>query len=311
MNRLSITCVVTASAVLSVAVAGQPAGQSPELREGVFDKGRTPLSSALPHISLPRRQEADLSNGLHVTVVQDRRAPQARIQLVIRGAGGYFDPPDHIGLAQFTAANALEGTATRSSADIAEQLDRLAATLTTSAEMNAEDATFTAIVLTEHLDAVLDIMADVVTHATFPGEEWARYKAQAAARLTQQRANPDFLARERFAMLIAGDHPDARIAPTRPALDKTTRESLVAFHRERYVPDYGVVAIVGDVALPSVMSKLEARLSGWRAAGKPTPRVSDRVAPGARGFEPRRPGRFVVSLCSNFLRGSSPSRLAR
>ena len=46
-------------------------------------------------------------------VLEDRRAPQVTIQLSMRGAGGYYDPADHAGLAQFTAANLREGTATQ------------------------------------------------------------------------------------------------------------------------------------------------------------------------------------------------------
>ena len=131
--------------------------------QAVVEKGRAPVSNQLLQIKLPRPAEADLSNGLHVLVLEDRRAPQVTIQLIIRGAGGYFDPPERLGLALFTAANLREGTATKSSAAIAEQLERLAATLTVTSSMSEEDATVSASALTEHVDAVLDLMAEVVT----------------------------------------------------------------------------------------------------------------------------------------------------
>ena len=277
--RLSGTSVVIATAALLVAIGGRPSGQGTgESAKRSSDKGRAPVSNALPRVTMPRLQSAELSNGVKVVVVEDRRAPQARIQLVVRGGGGFFDPPDGMGLAQFTADNSLQGTATRSAVDIAEQLDRVAATLAVSAEMNAEDATFAATVLTEHLDAVLDMMADVVQHPTFPSAEWARYRTQVAARLAQQRTDPDFLARERVASLVAGSHPEGRIAPSSAVLNRTTPESLMAFHRERYVPDHSLVAIVGDVRLPVVVKKLESRFGGWRASGRPMPRVSDPAA---------------------------------
>ena len=150
---------------------------------------RTSCSS----IKLPRPQEADLPNGLHVMVLEDRRAPQVTIQLSMRGAGGYYDPADHAGLAQFTAANLREGTTTKSTTEIAEQLDRLSATLNVTAGMSSEDATISASALTEHVDAVLDLMADVLLNPTFPEQEFARYKTQTRAQLLQQRANPGFL----------------------------------------------------------------------------------------------------------------------
>jgi zinc protease len=208
-------------------------------------------------------------------VLEDRRAPQVSIQLSMRGAGGYYDPATHIGLAQFTAANAREGTATRSSAEIAEQLERIAATLNVSAGLSSEDATISASALTEHVDVVLDLMADVLLNPTFPEQEFARYKTQTRAQLLQQRANPGFLAQERFSLVVAPDHPDGRISPSVAALEKTTRDDLVTFHRARYVPEHAVIAIAGDISMADAMKKIQARLGGWKKTGTPAPQVAD------------------------------------
>jgi zinc protease len=266
-----LLCLVAAA----TAAAQTPGPQSPPSSAGVVPKGRAPVSDTLLTITLPRPQEADLPNGLHVMVLEDRRAPQVSLQLSMRGAGGYYDPADHAGLAQFTAANLREGTATRSSADIAEQLDRLSATITVTTTMSSEDATIAGSALAEHLDVVLDLMADILMNPTFPDQEFARYKAQTRAQLVQQRAQPGFLAIERFSLVMAGDHPDGRVAPTPASLDKTTRGDLVAFHRARYLPDHAVLAVAGDVSMAEAMKKIQARLGGWKKAGTPPPTVTD------------------------------------
>ncbi|HJU41423.1 MAG TPA: pitrilysin family protein [Vicinamibacterales bacterium] len=260
---------------VAVALAGVITPAREQASQAVVEKGRAPVSSQLLQIKLPRPAESDLSNGLHVMVLEDRRAPQVTMQLIVRGAGGYFDPADHHGLAQFTAANLREGTATKSSAAIAEQLERLAATVAVNTSMSEEDATVSATSLTEHVDQVLDLVAEIVTAPAFPEQELSRYKAQTRAQLMQQRANPGFLARERFSVVVAGSHPDGRIAPSVEALDKTTRESLVAFHKARYVPDHGVIAIAGDISLAEAIKKLESRFAAWKKTGIAAPRVSD------------------------------------
>lgn len=270
MNRPVLGLIGAAFALVSAIPSA-----SEQASQAVVEKGRAPVSSQLLQIKLPRPAEADLSNGLHVMVLEDRRAPQVNIQLIVRGAGGYFDPPDRPGLAQFTAANVREGTATKSSAAIAEQLERLAATLTVTATMSDEDATVSATALTEHVDAVLDLMAEVVTAPAFPEQELARYKAQTRAQLVQQRANPAFLGQERFSSIVAGAHPGGRIAPSLDALEKTTRESLAAFHKARYIPDHGVIAIAGDISLPDAVKKIEARFASWKNTGAAAPRVED------------------------------------
>ena len=168
---------------------------------GVVFKNKAPVSDKLLEIKLPRPQEADLPNGLHVMVLEDRRAPQVTIQLSMRGAGGYYDPADHAGLAQFTAANLREGTTTRSTTQIAEQLDRLSATLNVTAGMASEDATISASALTEHVDAVLDLMADVAAQSDVSGAGvCAVQDTDARAVDCSSERIPNFLAHERFSV---------------------------------------------------------------------------------------------------------------
>jgi zinc protease len=118
-------------------------------------------------------------------------------------------------------------------------------------------------------------MADVLLNPTFPELEFGRYKTQTRAQLIQQRSQPGFLAQERFSIVMAGDHPDGRVAPSPATLEKTTRSDLVSFHRARYVPDHAVIAIAGDISLADAMKKIEARLGSWKKAGTPAPQVID------------------------------------
>ena len=278
-------------------VFGRQQTQEPPSTSGVIFKNKAPVSDKLLEIKLPRPQEADLPNGLHVIVLEDRRAPQVTVQLSMRGAGGYYDPADHAGLAQFTAANLNEGTSTRSTTEIAEQLDRLSATLNANAGMSSEDATITGTSLKEHVDVLLDLMTDVLLNPTFPEQEFARYKTQTRAQLLQQRANPGFLAQERFSSVIAGDHPDGRIAPKPEVLDKTTRDQLVAFHRGRYGPDHAVIAMAGDITMAEAMKKIQARLSSWKRIGSPVPTVTDPAALKTSGiFLVERPNSVQTNL---------------
>ena len=253
-----------------LAAASHPSGQAPQAPppSTISMKGKAPVSNTVLRVSLPKPKEADLPNGLHVMVIEDPRAPQVTMQLVIRGAGGYYDPPDHFGLAQFTAANLREGTAKRTSPEIAEQLERLAATVTVNAAMSSEDATLNASALREHFDEVLDLAADVVLTPAFPEQELTRYKAQTRAQLTQQRTSPNFLAFERFSLAVADGHPDGRMAPTVEALDKTTRASLAAFHKAHYVPDHAAIAITGDITMAAALKAIQTRFGGLAEVGR-------------------------------------------
>jgi predicted Zn-dependent peptidase len=282
---------IAAATALVAAQAPQPADNTTRL------KGKAPVSNTVLRVSLPKPQEADLPNGLHVMVLEDPRAPQVTVQMAIRGAGGYYDPADHFGLAQFTAANLREGTAKRTSPEIAENLERIAATVNVTAAMSSEEATLTASALREHFDQVMDLAAEVVLTPAFPEQELARYKAQTRAQLMQQRAQPNFLAFERFSQVVAEGHPDGRMAPTIEAVEKTTRDSLVAFHKSHYVPDHAVIAITGDITMAAALKAVQSRFGGWAKSGAAPPTVSDPVGLADPGvFLVARPNSVQTSL---------------
>ena len=90
-------------------------------------KNRAPVNKEVLRVTLPKPKEADLSNGVHLLVLEDHRTPQINFSMIIDGAGGYYDPPAVPGLASFVASLMREGTTTKTSEQISEQLDRLAA----------------------------------------------------------------------------------------------------------------------------------------------------------------------------------------
>ena len=61
-------------------------------------------------------------------VLEDHRVPSVQFEIIMIGAGGYYDPPGMPGLADTTASLMDEGTTTKSSEQIAQALDTMAAT---------------------------------------------------------------------------------------------------------------------------------------------------------------------------------------
>jgi hypothetical protein len=86
-------------------------------------KGLAPVNKEVLKIKLPRPAEADLSNGAHLMVLEDHRVPSISFQIIMMGAGGYYDPADLPGLADTTASLMDEGTATRRPSKSRRRLD--------------------------------------------------------------------------------------------------------------------------------------------------------------------------------------------
>ena len=263
---------VTTLAALSLAAMTLSA-QEPSPTRGVVRKGKVPVSDEILKIKLPHASEATLPNGLHLIVLEDRRLPQISFQLLIPGAGGYFDPAEQPGLASFTASLMREGTPSRKSNQISEQLELMAATLNFGAGSSPE-ASITGSCLSDQAVRLIDLAADVLLHPAFPEEEIAPFKQRTRAALAQRRANPGLLAAEVFSRAVYGSHPAARISPTLAALERLTREDLVAFHRAHYLPDRAVLAVAGDVSMLQARVVVESKLGGWT---KPTVSVTTSV----------------------------------
>ena len=50
---------------------------------------------------------------------------------------------------------------------------------------------------------------------------------------------------------------------------------LVDFHRDRYVPDNGVLAIAGDISMAEARKVIDSKLGGWKKRGTAAPLVED------------------------------------
>jgi zinc protease len=258
---------------------GAPA-QGPQSITGAEIKGRAPVNKEILKVKLPTAQEATLSNGLRVVLLESHRVPTFTMQMVVL-SGGLSDPADYHGLAQFTAALLREGTATRKSKDIAEQTDTLGGTLTAGSGLSSFTTNITTSGLVENLDPALEIFADVVRNPAFPQEEVDKYKTRLLQQLQFQRSIPQFLAAERFQRAIYGDHPAGLVAPPAASLKRMSTADLAKFHSTYYRPNNAMLTIVGDVTLKELMPKLEKAFGAWQRADLPPMTIPAAPAQGA------------------------------
>jgi zinc protease len=207
-------------------------------------------------VKLPKAVESKLGNGLTIMVMEDHRLPTVTVRLVMQGAGALNDPEDMPGLASLTAAMLKEGTTTRSSKQIAEEIERLGAGINASAPWGSNGANVSASGLSDNTGQWLNLAADLVLNPTFPASELSKLKQRMKVQLQQQRSSPFFLMQERFNRAIYGNHPAAVTSPTLESLDKITAEMLIKFHREHYTPQNAILGIAGDIKPADLLQML-------------------------------------------------------
>ena len=212
-------------------------------------------------LNLPLSFEMALSNGLRVVVVEQSRLPLVSFRLAFR-TGDAFDPPGLPGLTDTLTSMLVEGTESRTSRQIAEEVARLGATLNAGA--TSDYTTVAASSLAAFADDALELLADVSLRPSFPEHELQLAKANAQQNLIAQRAQPSFLASEAVARVIFGQHPYSVVSPTPESIEATTRERLLAEHRAKFVPNNAVLFVVGDVSREQTLARVEELFSLWQ-----------------------------------------------
>jgi predicted Zn-dependent peptidase len=323
------TLALASTPIVAQRPAGQPqTGPAGQSVTGADIKGKAPVNKEILKVTLPKAQEATLSNGMRVVLLENHRVPTFTMQMVIL-SGGLSDPSNYHGLAGFTAALLREGTATRKSKDIAEQMDTLGATLNAGTGLSSFTTNITTAGLVENFDQTLDIFTDVVRNPKFPQEEVDKYKQRQIAQLQFQRSIPQFLAAERFQRAIYGEHPAGLIAPPTESIKRITSADLAGFHSTYYRPNNMILTIVGDVTLKEIVPKLEKAFGNWQKGDVPLTKIPAAPEMGAMriqlidrpgsvqtvlqlgnlGIERTNPDYFAVQVMNQILGGGPASRL--
>src|ERR1041384_3846330 len=211
-------------------------------------------------ILIPTPRETTLANGLKVVVVEDSRLPLVSYRLAFR-VGGAFDPPEIPGLTDLLAGLLPEGTESKTSREIADEVARIGASL--SAGANSDYTIIAASALAQFNDPIMGLMAEVILEPSFPENEVELAKQNTKESLRQQRAQPSFLASEMVSRIMFGDHPYSVVAPTPESIDRSTREEFDKFHRTKLVPNNAVFIVVGDVRYDEIVSRVASLFSTW------------------------------------------------
>jgi zinc protease len=264
MKRFTLIPALVLALLSATIQAAVPQEQLQEDISKVERKNRAPVSKDILRVKLPQATEKTLSNGLTVLIMENHRLPLISLQYNISGAGPIYEPANLPGLASTTAQMLSQGTKTRTSVQIAEQIAQLGASLNAASGFGSSSTVISASGLADNFEKWFGLANDLLLNPTFPADELNRLKQRQKAQLGQQRTSPTFLSNETFSRAVYGAHPASRISTTNEAIDAFTPDLLGNWHRDRYVPQNALLAIAGDVRASDLIPKLEMLLAGWK-----------------------------------------------
>ena len=208
------------------------------------------------------------ANGMTVLFLEQHFLPTVEIHALVK-VGSAQDPPDKAGLANLTASLLDEGTQTRTSRQMAEQIDFVGGSLEAHA---AEDfTTASARVLKKDADLGFALLADMLKHPAFQKQEFERVRTQILGEILSDDDDPGNVAMKAFHQLIFHGHPYSW--PARGAedtLNKITVADVQQFHAREYLPNQTILVIVGDLTQDQATTLVQTHFGSWKK-GPPSP----------------------------------------
>ena len=217
---------------------------------------------------LAPRLERTLPNGLRVIVTRQTVVPKVSVTLTLM-SGFASDPADLTGLASMTGEMIQEGTKTRPSQKIREEIFGMGGSL--SSTSSQDYTSVSARGLSEFLPRLIDLVSDVVMNPTLPEPDLPIVKQQHLQTVQQQNASAQFVANREFRKQLFGGHPYARTSETAESVNLIDRAKIVAFHESHYRPNNAFLLVVGDVQPDAVFAAAEKSFGSWARGAVPPP----------------------------------------
>jgi len=255
-------------AAASGAAVATPAGQG-------ADRSHLPPVKPIEDLTFPAVERAALSNGIPVVLARRTTVPTVRVAIAF-DAGNAADRKDKPGTQALMLSLLDEATRTRSALQIAEEQDRLGATIAAGSTMDRTSVTMFA--LKPNLAPSLDLMSDIVRNPAFAPADIERLRAQLLAGIAAENTAPRGIARRNLPALIYGAAYPYGVPMsgngTEEGVKAVTRDDLARFHETWLRPDNAKIFVTGDITMAELMPLLEARFGRW---AKPAVAKGDKI----------------------------------
>ena len=234
------------------------------------DRSELPVAGDAPVPVFPTIERATLPNGLEILLARRDAVPVVILQLMV-DAGFASDVQSAPGTARLAMAMLEEGTRSRDALGLSDELQRLGATLSAGASLEASTVRMSALV--ENLDASFDLFADVILNPGFPESDFERLRRQTLAGIQQEAVQPFSMALRVLPKLMYGEgHPYSLPLTGSGTIESVSAlavDDLKRFHRTWFTPNNAKLIAVGDTTLEEVVSQVERAFGAWRRGDVP------------------------------------------
>lgn len=235
----------------------------------------------LSEIQIPDYERYELPNGLVVYLMEDHELPLVSGSATFR-TGERLIPTSQTGLGEIMGdAMRLGGTQTYPAAALNMALEQRAASVETAVDVDSGSASFNT--LTEDLEEIFELFADVVQRPAFAPDRIEFLKNQYRGSIDRRNDDPSDIASREFRKLIYGDDSPYARTFEYSTLNNFTRDDLIDFYQASVRPEQTILAIAGDIEPDQMKELISTYFGGWQvpaAANLPEAPTADQAQTG-------------------------------
>lgn len=238
--------------------------------------------------------------------------------------GSAYESSLNSGLSHFLEHLVFKGTERRDALAIAETMDAVGGRL--NAHTGKESTTYYAVVLDEHVDIAVDILADIFLYPKLAAQDIELEKTVVQEEIKLYEDTPDELIHDLALQDIWPAHPLGQsILGTQENVARFNKVQLEGFRSQLSDPKNTIVSIAGNIDLAQITKLINDTFSGMVGSSEPMAVPPLFFRPGlyvhdksseqnhlcwnCPGLSYNDPQRFVLAILNNVLGATMSSRL--
>lgn len=213
-----------------------------------------PKDKVAGNFHLPKIDQFTHQSGLKVYLIEDRKLPIVKLNLVIP-AGSRFDAYGNEGLAYLTALTIDEGAGKYNSLQLANEIDKIGSSIEISTSVDNIFIKITS--LHENFERTLELFSLIVKEPLFEEESFQREKKKQLTKITQSFDDPGYIAANAFQKnVFKGTGYETPILGYSESAKNIDRLSVRNFYNKFFHSSESKLMCVGSVSLDELTGLL-------------------------------------------------------
>ncbi|MDQ8187449.1 pitrilysin family protein [Pelagicoccus sp. SDUM812002] len=204
-----------------------------------------------------------LDNGLTVLLKPDRSSPVCSVQVWVKTGSMHEDSHLGSGISHFVEHMLFKGTGKRPGKEIARVVHESGGYI--NAYTTFDRTVYYIDMPAENAEVALDVLGDSVFGSVFPAEEVDKEREVINREIAMGEDDPDSkLMHSLFETAFNKHTYRYPIIGYKDVFNRISREDLVGYYEERYVPNNAVLVIAGDFAAADMRGAVEKHFSAYQ-----------------------------------------------